>query len=351
MPAEIAEVVTAQEPIVDVPNPIQDAPIETPPEPEKAEAKPVEAKPVEKPSIRDSIKAAEAKVAGEEKPSDKAEVKSTGKVEAKADPAKPVIPAKYEAPARFTAQAKAEWEKAPETVRAEVTRMHKELEAGFAKHKESAELFEPVRKYHEMAKAAGTTMDKAMERYVAIDQDLASTNPQTKVQAIEHILKVAGITPMQYAAYVSGQAPDQNAMKQDSSVRAMQAKIDALEAHISKISTTMQEGEQSNLQSRVAEWASDKPDVEDLADEIAANVHSGLSLDDAYAKAKIDAEEKARRLGFIPATQAPAQDTAPQPRRVPQSITGAPSPGSYLAQNSPSSSIKDALRRAMQKAG
>jgi hypothetical protein len=41
-------------------------------------------------------------------------------------------------PARFSAAAKAEWEAAPEAVRAEVSRMEKEFLAGFAKYKVAA---------------------------------------------------------------------------------------------------------------------------------------------------------------------------------------------------------------------
>lgn len=348
--AEIAAPVPAPEPVVETPNPILDPRPEPAPEPVKAEKR----------SVSDALSAAEAKVNAAEKP-DAPPVKTAAKdpVTGKfaADPAKavadPAESAKHEAPARFTAEAKAEWEKAPEKVRAEVNRMQRELEAGFTKHKEAAELFEPVRKFHDMAVKAGTTIDKAMERYVAIDQDLANPDVQVKAKAIEHVLKVAGVTPLQYAAWVSGQSPETTAAKTDATSQALQAKIEALENHIAQISGHVQQQQQSEMQRALTEWAADKPDADDLANEIAAHVQSGLSLDDAYAKARIDAEEKARRLGFIPALSAaaPAPEQAPQPRRIPQSISGSPSSGSNPAQISPSSSVEEAIRKAFLKVG
>src|ERR1700731_4979238 len=68
-------------------------------------------------------------------------------------------------PTRFSSAAKAEWYTAPETVRAEVSRMEREFKAGFAKYKTAAARDAGLAEFHELATKGRTTVKEALSRY------------------------------------------------------------------------------------------------------------------------------------------------------------------------------------------
>ena len=107
-------------------------------------------------------------------------------------------------PARFSAEAKAAWDTAPETLRAEVSRMEKEFTAGFAKHRASAEAFEHVREYDEMAKKGGTTLKEALSKYVNMENQLRAD----PIKGLEIICQNVGLSLREVAALL-GVSPGQ----------------------------------------------------------------------------------------------------------------------------------------------
>ena len=165
---------------VQPPAPIESTGPTPDPKPEpKAEAKPEKA---DKPStsISEALKKAEAKVAAEKdtKPAKDApkteakdtkaepkEVKTDGPVrgeDGKFAPKEPKAEAKAdttetpwrEAPKRFSEDGKRDWDKAPDSVKAEAHRAINEIEKGIKEYKER---FEPLKHYDEMARRTGAT--------------------------------------------------------------------------------------------------------------------------------------------------------------------------------------------------
>lgn len=376
-PADSAPVsVEPVAPVAEATNPIS---TEREPAPEPKADEP--AKPI---SAREALAKAAEKVNAADKPADKAApVQSegatrdeTGKFAPKAgDTAKPADatqatpaadPAKVapttatpasDAPARFSPDAKAAWVTAPEPVKAEVTRAIKEMEAGIEKHRASAEAFEPVRRFHEMAKQGGTTLDKALEAYVGMEEAIRADVDagRVPVRGLEAVCNNFGMSLRQVAEFVLGQAPDAVASQSDATVRELKAEIAALKQQVGGVTQTFAQQRESATIEQITAFAS-KPEharFDELADDIAFFLQSGKTQDlsEAYALAERLNPAPAASAPQTAAIPAPAPDLTAQTRKGSLSITGAPSPGSNPANRQPSSSIKDALRKAQVLAG
>ncbi len=178
-------------------------------------AKPVEGK--------DAAKPVDAKAEGKpdaSRPDAAAKAVTPQEGDRTADPAPKPAAGSGEAPARFSADAKAAWAAAPEPVKAEVTRMEREMTAGIEKYRADAEAFEPVRKYHDMAKAGGNSLDKVLELYVGLEQEI-DRNP---IGAMERIAELKGFSMRQVAEHFLGQPADQQAAQRDSENSGAQAR-------------------------------------------------------------------------------------------------------------------------------
>lgn len=382
MSTEIAApaAVSAPAPVADVneiivpPNPINTEPnpgAGDKPEPVKADKAPAE-KPL---SAREALKAAAAKVEKQEADADKPRDEATGKFKAKegeadataakaeAKPAekptdKPAEKAPHhEAPSRFSTEAKAKWETVDDSVRAETHRALKELEQGHAKYKQDATDFEPFREFHKLAKEKNVDAAAALKQYVGIDQLLASDFKA----GIERICANKGISLKEFAAHVLNQPADKAEQESSAYVRKLEVKIaeqgQQLAAVVQKLNgvdSHISEQQNKTFEAEVADFAKDKPLFDELSDEIIAHIaNNGLSLTEAYDKALGDAQAMAQRLGFIPqASSAPTADVdlEAQTLKGQKSIAGAPSAGSAPATQKPSSSVKDAIKRAIQAA-
>jgi hypothetical protein len=343
---------------------------------EKAEAEKADAEPAKKRTVRDSVEAAakavEAKEQGDdktdkEKPEAKADddtaAQSTGKDRdekgkfvAKADPGKPAAANKSgDAPERFVPEAKADWTKTPDTVKAEVHRTIKNLESGLQEHQKR---WEPLKEYDDLARKSGTTIDRALKEYVGIDKLLG----ENFVAGMQRIAANKGIDLRSFAADVLNLSPQarqqlqvtgqpQQVQTQSANEIALQRRIDQLEAKLNGVSSTQQQQTEQQINAELADFAKDKPLFNELANEIAFYIRTeGLHYTEAYDKAVQVFEEKAKRAGFI--TQ---QQAAPAPRGQPsagtRSIKGAPGPGSSPVNFKRSSSIREAIERAAARAG
>jgi hypothetical protein len=106
-------------------------------------------------------------------------------------------------PKRFTAAAKEAWASAPETVRAEVVRMEKELTAGLKKHQAAAARDADLAGFHDRATKGGTTLKEALTKYVALE-DMLRTD---FLKGLELICQNVGFSLRDIAASVLGQVP------------------------------------------------------------------------------------------------------------------------------------------------
>ena len=74
-----------------------------------------------------------------------------------------------EVPPGFSHAAAKDWPTMPRETRELVWRRLLEVAHGLDKYYDAAKAYEPVRKYHEMAKQSGTTLAKAIEQYMAME--------------------------------------------------------------------------------------------------------------------------------------------------------------------------------------
>lgn len=297
------------------------------------------AKPVETQAQRDEKGKFVAKPAEEAKP-DATE---------KADPAKaekaPVTHNIAEPPKRFSEDAKVAWATAPDPVKHEIHRAIRNLEAGIEEH---AKRWEPIKEYDELAKKSGTTIDRALKEYVGIDKMLG----ENFAAGIERICANKGVNLRDFAAQVLGQSPDAARSESDTQIRQLTQMVSRLEEQLGGVTGSIRQQTETQVQQEISAFKADKPHFDELSTEIATHItNNGLSLEQAYDKAVEDAQEKARRLGFITPPPPAARDLEEHIPKGQKSLTGAPSFGSSPATQKPSPSVKDALRRAMQAAG
>ncbi|ESZ37558.1 hypothetical protein [Mesorhizobium sp. L2C067A000] len=367
-PAETTTV--SADPVVTPPAPVSSEPTKADPKPEpKVEEK-------KAPTAREALKAAAEKVKTDEaeaakktppvqtKPAEKTLPEpKPAKVEAEtaAKPAetvtkpeaKPGTTSHAEAPARFKSDtaAMAEWEKAPEPVKAAVHRSIRELEAGIEKHRVSADEFEKVRDFHDLATKNNTTMRDAMTRYTNLERTLLSD----PLKGIEAVCDYAGISLRQLAAHVMGQKPDEVQGQYDATVQQLKREIDTLKQSVGGVTSTMQQQHVATVDAQVQKFAAENPRFEELAEDIAFFLKAGRTKDLAEAyklaeKLNPDAAAPAATVQAAPQTRT-APDPQAQTLKGSKSITGAPSAGSDPATKRASTSIKDSLRRAVAQAG
>jgi hypothetical protein len=254
----------------------------------------------------------------------------------------------HEPPARFNAAEKAEWEKVPEAAKQGVHRAITELQKGLESYKADATEMGELKEYRDLAKQYGVTLKEAMSNYVSLEMALKGQDPHSRVAAIEEVLRIAKVTPQQYAAYVTGRPVEEQAERADRSTMELRDGLTNVTRQLQAIAERQAEADDRTAMQQLNDWAADKPQAIHLADKIAAHVHAGLSLDDAYANAVSEAQEMAMALGFIPAAQATTNGAALSAHtpKVDKSIAGAPGAGSYPATKQPSKSVAEAVRRA-----
>lgn len=383
--APIVDVAAPPAPLSDSPQPLKEAAIE---EPKIVSTRDALRAAREKVEAGEAAKAAAEKAAAGGDPKDLAKganldrdpqtgkfaAKEGGKDQPPAKPAAPQAPAAKDpaaaaapaeqpapkrtvsAPERFSNDAKAVWDTAPEPVKAEVDRMHREMTAGIEKHRAGAEKFETIRQFDEMAGKSGKQLKDVLGAYVGMEQLLRS-NP---LRGLEEVCSNIGVSLRQVAEIVLGQTPDQERNQSDQTIRELRQELASLKQQIGGVTSSMQQQQTRSIEDQVTAWAADKHHFELIAPHLAAELQAGAKdLDAAYeavlqkhpaiaALAKPEAKPAAEPKPD--ASSAPAPDLAAQTDKGSKSIKGAPGPGSEPAKSRPSSSIKEALRRAAARA-
>lgn len=248
--------------------------------------------------------------------------------------AKKEEPKASKAPSRFSPDAKAEWEKAPASVRAETERAIREMEKGIA---EKDATIKPLEPFLKMAKAHNTTLETALANYVGIEQ-LLRKDP---AQGLRQLATNMGWTPQQMIDVLSGKQSEAKDPK-DQEILALRQELQAIKGQIGGVQQNMQQQRQETTLASVEKFAAEHERFDELAPEIARMLQTG------YATDLKDAYEKADRMNPKPPAPTPEPTPAPpaqtRPARSPQ---GAPSPGSNPAtQRTPSKSPREALQRA-----
>lgn len=236
--------------------------------------------------------------------------------------------APYRAPLkRMNERAKAEWGAAPESVRAEVYRMHKDYSNYANRLRGDAEAFAPVKQYHELARSHGTTLAKALSNYVGIEDKLRS-DPIGGLDVIVNNLNLR--TPegqriglRDVAWHVLNQTPDQHkALRMENSQAAIAQHLAQLRQQQQAIARAMEELQYerafSQTRSEVDRFAETHPRLDELGNLIEQELRVGYDLPTAYKRAEL----------LRPATHAAQTRThTAQTRTSDRSIRGAPDGG------------------------
>jgi hypothetical protein len=269
-----------------------------------------------------------------------------------ADPlAAPVEPVKP--PPGFSPTAKVVWDKESlskeewEAVKRDIAKRNDEVGKGFEKLAE----YKPLERYAEMARSSGTTLDKALENYVGIENELR----RDMIAGITRICQNQGTHPVALANQILaryGAAPSEGQSGETQThqnghgvdLSPVMQKISALENYISQ-------QEQTTVQSELQRFASNPEHkfFENVKTDMGRLINSGYAegLEDAYEKACWANPEirnlliKQQSVTTDPGAKVAA---ATQARAAAKSITGNPIPGA--GSKGPATSIEDDVRAA-----
>jgi hypothetical protein len=249
-------------------------------------------------------------------------------------------------PPRMADHAKAEWSAAPASVRGEVHRMEQEFGKAYQAYRDTWQAFQPIARFHNMAAQQGTTLEKALDNYVNIENKLRAD----VVGGLDVIVnnlnlrspdgKKLGLRDIAY--HVLQQSPEQlKQIQQGNAQHAASQQIGALHNEIAGLKQTLNqwqtEQQFSYTRSQVDQFADSHPRFDELGVLIQAELELGFDLETAYRRAEL----------LKPATQAPQTRTAPPPaaqtRTADRSISG--SPGSTGSNPAPRRSEKPVGRR------
>jgi len=258
----------------------------------------------------------------------------------------------YEPPARFLPKEKELWGNVPNPVKAAVARLSQEHEQEVTQYRESHENWQKLSKFDTMAKQHNTSVSDALERYTAVD-GLLNSNP---IEGIRQVLATIGITPQQYAEFITknpqaAQAPVQRAP--DPQVQHQSTEIETLKSEI-----TAMRHEQA-ARSIIDPFRAANPRYDELQDDIAFFLSSGKiptslppqdRLEAAYDMAvrinpTSSVNQPEDRQELVDVSRVPPSDAGTK------SVRGAPDSGISQDKGKASKNNRDAVRRALDGLG
>lgn len=290
-----------------------------------------------------------------DKPVEKAADKPADDPRAEAPEAEPAPKSRVAAPDRFNELAKADWDKVPEPVQAEVSRMQRELEKGIGEYKtkvtEIEARDEPLREYREMADKAGVKFEDAIRSYVEAEKALHENPAQALAQMAQQYMP-GGLEA--FARAVLGQEQPK-ADPRDQQIAQLQQQIAQLNQGVQRTTQTIEQQQAAQAaaerQALVDQFAAanpraTEPEVEAEMTRLLASgyVPRDLPMQDRLSQAY----EAATRL--IPAAApVPAPQVEPAQTRVTTSISGAPQRGSTPPPERTPASTDEAVEMAMRR--
>jgi hypothetical protein len=231
-------------------------------------------------------------------------------------------------PRRWGQQAQAEWAAAPESVRASVQRMNKEFSQYYARTSADTEAMNAIRPYHQMAQQHGTTLERALNNYVGMENKLRQ-DPIAALDLIVNNLNLRTpdgqkLTFRDIAWHVLNQTPDQHKTLQLANTQtAISQQMGQLHQQQRAVAQQLQqlhyERRFTHTRAGVDRFAETHPRLDELGDLIERELKLGFDLPTAYQRADL----------LRPATHAAQTRTsAAQTRTSDRSIHGAPDSGS-----------------------
>lgn len=320
-------------------------------EPKEDEAEPAEpaAKPQKSEAKPETDKPAAA-------PDETAETASEAK-----KPDSPVQHKPDNAPEKLAPHAREQWRHVPKVVKEDFQRIMQAHEDDTRQYQEDRQFRESLRQYDDLARKAGTTIDKALERYVDIDKRLTSGDPNTRARTVLEVMQAGNVDPVAFARSIlanEGQFKQQPQAPRDPMVAQMAQQVQQLTAHIQQQEMAQRA---APLQQTLEQFSADKADFAALEQDIAEILKSGI-IQKRFPGLSPDQllTEAYRRAGGAYLSRADAQavpaattdEPAPERPRNPaglKSVSGAPQGEPRPVQKKLSRSA--AVEKAMREAG
>jgi len=242
-----------------------------------------------------------------------------------------------EPPQRMADHAKAAWAATPEPVRGEIHRMHQEFGNAYNQLKPVADAFQPIARFHQMAREHGTTLERALTNYTSMEQKLRAD----VVGGLDVIVNNLGLKApdgsriglRDIAYHVLSQSPEQlKQLQMGNTQNAASQQIGALHHEIAGLKQALNQMHTQQqfayTRSQVDQFADSHPRFDELGALIKNELDLGFDLETAYRRAEL----------LAPATQAAqtrGNSPSAQTRPADRSISG--SPGGVASQAAASS--------------
>lgn len=279
-------------------------------------------------------------------------------------------------PARLLPREREVWMNTPNPIKAAWDRMEREATETIAKSQESVQFHESLRKFDDMAKAAGIPISEAMERYVSMDQKLAQNFGQglaeiaqsfgkNPVEAVAQFMRSAGVLPQQLGAYLQGQpAQPQQPQAQQPQQRQQDPQVAHLQQELAQVKQFVQQQLETQSKAEVEAARRDiieplmakHPRFEELRHDIAFFYNSDRIPTSMTPVERLEAAyDMAERINPAPVV---AQGNLAEPAGKPasdagkKSVRGAPATGiSTEADFDNVTDLRDLLRKEARKLG
>lgn len=275
-----------------------------------------------------------------------------------------------EPPARFLPDARDKWGPTPREVKSEIYRVTQEYEQEISKHKASAERYEPIRQFDEIARANGQELKDSLEKVVRIEQQLAR-NP---IAGLEMIMREIGprkadgspLTLYEVAHAIAKQSPQQYQAtmaqfggQQQPQRQQANPEVAALKGELGELKSMLMTQQVSPI---IETFAAQHPDYHALEDRIAEVLKSKV-IDNLYGTGLSPEQKLAEAYRMVggrmatshsdPAASPAHSQPAPAPQVDPdgrKSVTGAPNGGEDASDDSDADvDIRSLLKKGLRK--
>jgi len=257
-------------------------------------------------------------------------------------------------PQRMAEHAKADWSKAPESVRGEVHRMQHEFGRAYQAYRHDHEAMNEVRQYHDLARQQGTTLGKVMGNYTGMERKLRE-DPIGGLDVLVHNLNLRSpegqkLTLRDVAWHVLNQSPEQQKLvQQQNGQTALTHQLGQLHQMVNSLAQQNQQMQYERrfgqTRSALDRYADAHPRFDELGPLIEREIKLGFNLDQAYRRAEL----------LSPATHAAQTrngSPAAQTRTPDRSISGSPDRGTNGSARRPGTKPvgrRDAIANAIRR--
>jgi hypothetical protein len=247
--------------------------------------------------------------------------------------------------------ARNDWATTPESVRADVHRMHKEFMGAQQSAQADRQEMDTLRPYQQLAKQGNTTIAKALENYLGIERMLTEDPIAGLSKIVDNLNRQTSdgrrLTLRDIAHYLATQSPEGHQLLQARNQQQVQQhQMGQLYQSVNQLARQQEQLiyglRYNNTRGAVDRFAETHPRIDELGDDIKRELGFGFKLNEAYRRAAL----------LRPAAQADqTRTTSAQTRSVDRSISGAPAGPTNGSGRRPkaSASVREAVANAQKR--